>query len=89
MLSYLKNGKQRVQIKNFSATKMSLMGSTRVNRPLLFNLFNQVKDTLATDYRMVTNWFYENVMVLNSKKCRFICIGKDLENETFTFEGAC
>ena len=38
---------------------------------------------------MVTNWFYENVMVLNSKKCRFICTGKDLENETFTFEGAC
>ena len=62
-------------------------GST--DKPLLFNLFNQIKDTLAKDYRMVTNWFYENVMVLNSKKCHLICTGKDLENETFTFEGAC
>ena len=26
---------------------------------------NEVKDTLAKDFRIVTNWFYENFMVLN------------------------
>ena len=28
-------------------------------------------------------------MVLNSKKCHFMCIGKDRENETFTFKDVC
>ena len=41
---------------------------------------NKVKDTLAKDFGIVTNWFYENFMVLNSKKCHFMCIGKDGEN---------
>ena len=47
---------------------------------------NKVKDTLAEDFGRVTNWFYENFMVLNSKKCHFMCIGKDEKNETFTFK---
>ena len=50
---------------------------------------NKVKDTLAKDFGKVTNWFYENFMVLNSKKCHFMCIGKDVENETFTFKDVC
>ena len=50
---------------------------------------NKVKDTLAKDFGNVTNWFYENFMVLNSKKCHFMCIGKDGENETFTFKDVC
>ena len=28
-------------------------------------------------------------MVLNSKKCHFMCIGKDGENETFTLKDVC
>ena len=28
-------------------------------------------------------------MVLNLKKCHFICIGRDVENETFTFKDVC
>ena len=28
-------------------------------------------------------------MVLNSKKCYFMCIGRDVKNETFTFKDAC
>ena len=47
---------------------------------------NKVKDTLAKDFGRITNWFYENFMVLNSKKCHFMCIGKDEKNETFTFK---
>ena len=58
----------------------------------LFNIgrdLNKVKDTLAKDFGIVTNWFYENFMVLNSRKCHFMCIVKDGENETFTFKDAC
>ena len=43
---------------------------------------NKVKDTLAKDFEIVSNSFYENFMVLNSKKCYFICIGRVVENET-------
>ena len=32
---------------------------------------NKVKDTLAKDFGIVTNWFYENFMVLK-KKCHFM-----------------
>ena len=47
---------------------------------------NKVKDTLAKGFGIVTNWFHENFMVLNSKKCHFMCIGRDGENETFTLK---
>ena len=50
---------------------------------------NKVKDTLAKGFGIVTNWFHENFMVLNSKKCHFMCIGRDGENETFTFKDVC
>ena len=50
---------------------------------------NKVKDTHTKDFEIVTNWFYENFMVLNSKKCYFVCIGRDRENETFTFKDVC
>ena len=50
---------------------------------------NKVKDTLAKDFGIVTNSFYKNFMILNSKKCHFMCIGKDGENETFTFTDVC
>ena len=32
---------------------------------------NKVKDALTKDFGIVTNWFYENFMVLNSKKMLF------------------
>ena len=50
---------------------------------------NKVKDALAKDFGIVTNRFYENFMVFNSKKCHFMCIGRDGENETFTFKDVC
>ena len=33
---------------------------------------NKIKETLAKYLGLVTNWFYENFMVLNSKKCNFM-----------------
>ena len=49
---------------------------------------DKIKETLAKNIELVTNWFYENSMVLNSKKCNFMCIARDGENETFTFRDA-
>ena len=34
---------------------------------------------------IITNWFYENSMVLNSGKCHFMSLGKNTENETYFF----
>ena len=52
---------------------------------------NKVKDILAKNFGIVirTNWFYENFTVLSSRKCYFMCIGRDGENETFIFNDIC
>ena len=49
----------------------------------------KVKDTLAKDSGIVTNWLYENFMVFNSKKCHFVRISTNGTNETFTFKNVC
>ena len=32
------------------------------------NTTDEVKKALSNDFRMIENWFHENVMVLNAKK---------------------
>ena len=44
-----------------------------------------VKKELLNDFSIVTEWFYENHMVLNAGKCHFMCLGKNTENETLVF----
>ena len=39
-------------------------------------------------FGIITNWFYKNFMAINSEKCHFMCIGRNRENETFTFKDA-
>ena len=45
----------------------------------------EVEKTLRGDFEIVTKWFHENYMVLNSGKCHFMCLGKNTENETYFF----
>ena len=45
----------------------------------------EVKQTLRGDFQIVTKWFYENYMILNSGKCHFMCLVKNTENETYLF----
>ena len=45
----------------------------------------EVKQTLRGYFQIVTKWFYENYMLLNSGKCHFMCLGKNTENETYFF----
>ena len=49
-----------------------------------YNL-EEVKEVLLNDLNKVTEWFFENYMVLNAGKCHFMCLGKNTENETFIF----
>ena len=49
------------------------------------NNLEEGKQTLRGDFQIVTKWFYENCMVLNSGKCHFMCLGKNIENETYFF----
>ena len=50
-----------------------------------YNL-KEVKEVLLNDLNKVTEWFFENYMVLNAGKCHFMCLGKNTENEAFTFK---
>ena len=44
------------------------------------------KQTLRQDSEIVTNWFCEKYMVLNSVKCHFICLGENTLNQTFVYD---
>ena len=46
----------------------------------------KVKQTLRQDSQIVTKWFYENYMVLNSEKCHFMCLGQNTVNEIFVYD---
>ena len=83
MHSYLKNRKQRVQINSiFSAPKTvtARVPSVAIDETLLSNSLMK--------FGIITNWFYKNFMAINSEKCHFMCIGRNRENETFTFKDA-
>ena len=49
------------------------------------NDLEKVKQTLRPGFEIVTKWFYENYMVLNSSKCHFMCLGQNTVNETFVY----
>ena len=50
------------------------------------NDLEKVKQTLRQDFEIVTKWFYENYMVLNSGKCHFMCLRQNTVNETFVYD---
>ena len=43
----------------------------------------KVKQNLRQGFEIVTRWFYENYMILNSRKCHFMCLGQNTVNEAF------
>ena len=43
----------------------------------------ETKRALVNDFQAVINWFYESYIILNTEKCHYMCMGKDVdENET-------
>ena len=51
------------------------------------NTIESVKKALSSDLRIIQNWFHENLMVLNAKKCHYMCFGVGSENDDFLFDG--
>ena len=45
-----------------------------------------IKNLLRKDFRALTKWFLKNYMVLNLKKCHYINIGRNTENDKFEFD---
>ena len=46
---------------------------------------NIIKEKFRNDFKVVTDWFFENYMSLNPTKCHYMCLGKNKENETCNF----
>ena len=38
----------------------------------------ETKRALAEDFQTIINWYYENYMILNTGKCHYMCMGKDV-----------
>ena len=59
------------------------------NHPLfsIDNTIEGIKKALSNDFRIIQNWFHENFMVLNAKKCHYMCFGTSSENDDFILDG--
>ena len=51
------------------------------------NTIESVKKAISNDFRIIENWFHENLIVLNAKKCYYTCFGIGNENDDFIFDG--
>ena len=45
-----------------------------------------IKEKLRKDFKVVTDWFFENFMSLNPAKFHSMYLGRNKKNETFNFE---
>ena len=48
-----------------------------------------VKSVVVINFNAVTEWFYENFMILNPNKCHNMYIGKNAESDILKFENIC
>ena len=39
----------------------------------------QTERVLVEDFQTVIDWFYESYMFLNTGKCHYMCMGKDVQ----------
>ena len=47
---------------------------------------DQLKTFLSSDFKIINNCFYENLIVLNPRKSHFMCIGQKIDDtETLNF----
>ena len=51
------------------------------------NTTEDFKKALDNHFRIIENWFHENLMVLNAKKCHYMYFGIGSENDDFIFDG--
>ena len=48
-----------------------------------------IKEHLRKNFKDLSEWFFENYMVLNQKKYYYICTGRYTENGKFEFDHLC
>ena len=48
---------------------------------------DEVKQNLSEDLLKLSEWFYENSMILNLEKCHYMCLGKDSAGDLLRFCG--
>ena len=51
------------------------------------NLMDKVKKAPGNNFRIIGNWFHENVMVLNAKNYHYMYFGNGSQNDDFIFNG--
>ena len=51
------------------------------------NTIEGVKKAISSNFRIIENWFQENIMVLNAKKWHYMCFEVGSENDDFIFVG--
>ena len=47
-----------------------------------------IKSLLFLDFEIVTDWFYEKLMVLNSGKSRNMCLGENVDDNDLTVKSS-
>ena len=47
---------------------------------ILYNL-DSIKTHLNKNFKQITNWFYDNYMILNPGKCHYMTLGKKTESD--------
>ena len=50
------------------------------------NTTRNVKKALSNDFGIIGDWFHENLMVLNAKKCHYMYFGTSNKNDDFIFD---
>ena len=51
------------------------------------NTIESVEKAPTNDFRIIQNWFQKNLMVLNAKKCHYMCFGTGNEDDDFILNG--
>ena len=50
------------------------------------NTIEGVKKVLSNDFKIIPSWIHKNLMVLNAKKCHYLCFEASSENDDFILD---
>ena len=47
---------------------------------------DKIQNLLEKDFRVLTEWFFENYMVLSQKNCHYMCIGRSTKITSYNLQ---
>ena len=74
----------------FSTSRTDLFLSNYADDNVLYAFgsnLDEVKQSLSQDLLKLSEWVYENCMILNPEKCHYMCLGKDSASDLLRFCG--